>query len=303
VIDESLWRIVRGFCCDHSGNPRAIDAFGRLLDDDQEEVIRRRVRKWNDEALETLCFLITSTVDTIDNPDGSYSWIQCQGLYLTGTGASLRGLGKQEIPQDLRVWAVARLPKKVKDLVIPGSHIVPVTWVHGFSWKQWREGLAQEAAMYQKASPVLPVQAEEAQAWMWPLFVRKEIANIDWAAIESESPVTQLGKSLSKSLRKVLQQLHGKLPEDVCIHPITAPAHSCWTHGKVIAFYDWLSAGMAAAASHHKKVYPVEAPSKGSVQFRLAGTDQVLVELRADPSFPVDGTGLVISTLLGSRVA
>ncbi len=140
MIDESLWRIVRGFCCDNSGNPRAIDAFGRLLDDDQEEVIRRRVRKWDDQALETLSFCVT------------------------------------------------------------------------------------------------------------------------------------------------------------------APAHSCWTHGKMIAFYHWLSAGMAAAASHHKKVYPVEAPLKGSLQFRLVKTDEVLVELRADPSFPVDGTGLVISTLLGSQV-
>ena len=34
------------------------------------------------DALEQLSFLISATIDTIDNPDGSDTVFQCQGLYM-----------------------------------------------------------------------------------------------------------------------------------------------------------------------------------------------------------------------------
>ncbi len=108
-------------------------------------------------------------------PDGSDTVFQCQGLYPTGPQKSLLALASKEIPKRLRE-AMAIVPTRTireQQNIIVGSHIIPATWVHGFTWKQWRAGLARDAAMFQRPCKHQPKQAPEAQAWILPVFVRK----------------------------------------------------------------------------------------------------------------------------------
>src|SRR6266404_1684 len=101
-MEARLWRPVERFCRHHEFNPIVFNAFAELVDQDQEQTIRQKIKNWSSDALEELSFLISATIDTIDNPDGSDTVFQCQGLYITGPQKSLLPLASKEIPKTLR---------------------------------------------------------------------------------------------------------------------------------------------------------------------------------------------------------
>jgi hypothetical protein len=74
--------------------------------------------------------------------------------------------------------------------IIVGSRIVPATWVHGFSWKQWRAGLERGDAMFSRPCKAQPRQAPQSQAWILPVFIEKG----DFMA-ESEADVSMAGSA------------------------------------------------------------------------------------------------------------
>jgi len=64
------WRLVERFCRRPAFDPAGIEAFARLVEDDQEEAIRQRVKSWGSNARERLSFLISAVLDTVDE-DGN----------------------------------------------------------------------------------------------------------------------------------------------------------------------------------------------------------------------------------------
>jgi hypothetical protein len=298
-MNLKLWRIVERFCRTRVLDPAAFEAFAQLVEDDEEEAIRRKARTWNDQELEQLSFLISGTLDTIDNPQTPDSVLQCQGLYITGSQASLLPLGSQEIPKEIRLG----MAKSLSDVspehaqIIIGSRIVPVTWVHGFSWKHWRAALARDGAMFSLPCKKQPGQAQESQAWMLPVFVEKGYFAQELESDVPEVMVTRLGKELARALTRVFKKMHGALPADVSIHPILAAAHCCWSNAKVIAVYEWAKSAQTAAQAAGKPVLLEEGPRRGCVRVRDEQTRRVIGTLKADASFPVDGTGMVIKLL------
>jgi hypothetical protein len=93
------------------------------------------------------------------------------------------------------------------------------------------------------------------------------------------------------------------LPTDVTFHPLLAAAHSCWGHAKMIALSAWAKAVENQARSTGQLVHVEEGPRRGSLQVLNARTRQVVAALNADPSFPVDGTKLVLKFLKGGDTA
>jgi len=176
--------------------------------------MRKEIRTWSQQQLEQFSFLISGTLDTIDDPQRPNGVLQCQGLYITGSEASLLPLGSREIPKEVRL-AVAKsfsdlLPDQAR--IIIGSRIVPVTWAHGFTWKQWRAALARDGAMFSRPRKEQPMQAPESQAWILPVFVEKGHLMADLEADASEVGVSELGGELAIALERVLKEMHGALP-------------------------------------------------------------------------------------------
>src|SRR5258708_3926344 len=114
-MNLKLWRIVERFCRGQVFDLAAFGAFAQLVDESQEEAIRKKLRAWSDQELEQFSFLISGTLDTIDNPQNPNGVLQCQGLYITGSAASLLRLGSHEIPNEVRL----ALAKSLSDL-LPG---------------------------------------------------------------------------------------------------------------------------------------------------------------------------------------
>jgi hypothetical protein len=300
-MNLKLWRIVERFCRGQEFDPEAFGAFGRLVEEDQEEAIRKKIKSWSDEELEQLSFLISGTLDTIDNPQNPNGVLQCQGLYVTGSQASLLRLGNKEIPKEVRSEMVESVSHSLPDQaeIIVGSHIVPVTWVHGFSWKQWRSALARDIAMFSRPSKAQPKQAPESQAWMLPVFVEKGHLFADVQADVGEAGVSTLGTELAAALARVFETMLGSMPPDVSIHPIVAAAHVCWANAKAIAVYEWARAIKAEAQAARRAVLLEERPHRGSVRARDAQTRRIIATLNADASFPVDGTRMTIKLIMG----
>jgi hypothetical protein len=301
-MDSTLWSVVERFCRHNDANPIAFDAFAQLVEQNGEDDIRSKIKPWSEDALEQVSFLISATLDTIENPDNSETVLQCQGLYITGPQKSLLPLASREIPIQSRneIGAVLaeRLPEQ-GDIII-GSHIIPATWVHGFSWKQWRAGLARDAAMFQRPCKKQPKQAEDAQAWILPVFVTKKLfADVSVDPLEEPTGVSPMSQLLCAGIKQVLVQLHGGVPQDVWIHPVLAAAHCCWAHAKTIAICDWLKGVNAQAVANGQSILIEEAPPRGSVRVRESRTGRLVAELIGDASFPVDGTGMAIE--LSSR--
>jgi hypothetical protein len=174
-MDLKLWRVVERFCRGGDFDAAAFGAFGKLVEQDQEAAIRKKVSQWNEEELEQLSFLISGTLDTVGDPQGGERVLQCRGLYLTGSEASLVAVGSREISNQTRQGMAESVSECLPDQtrIIIGSRIVPVTWVHGFTWKQWRAGLARDVAMFSRPCKEQPRQAPESQAWILPVFVEK----------------------------------------------------------------------------------------------------------------------------------
>lgn len=299
-MNLQLWRIVERFCRGQVFDPAAFGAFAQLVEENQEDAMRKKIRAWSDQELEQFSFLISGTLDTIDNPQNPNGVLQCQGLYITGSEASLLRLGSHEIPKEVRL----ALAKSFSDLlpgqarIIIGSRIVPVTWVHGFAWNQWRAALARDSAMFSHPCKGQPKQAPESQGWMLPVFVEKGHLMADLEASVSEAGVSTLGRELTTALARVLEKIHGPLPSDVSIHPILAAAHCCWSNAKVIAVYQWAKAIQTSSQAARKPILLEEGPRRGSVRVRDARTKRVIAALRADASFPVDGTRMALKLLI-----
>ncbi|HZR18469.1 MAG TPA: hypothetical protein VFE51_14345 [Verrucomicrobiae bacterium] len=298
-MNLKLWRVVERFCRGQVYDPAAFVAFAQLVEENQEDAIRKKIRAWSDAELEQFSFLISGTLDTINNPQNPNGVLQCQGLYIIGSEASLLRLGSQEIPKEIRL-AMAKslgdlLPGQAR--IIIGSRIVPVTWVHGFAWAQWRAALARDGAMFGRPSKGQPKQSPESQAWMLPVFVEKGDLMAELEAGVSEAGVSTLGSELAGALAKVLKKMHGPLPSDVSIHPILAAAHCCWANAKMIAVYEWVKAIQTGAKAARRSVLLEEGPRRGSVRVKDARTKQVIATLKADPSFPVDGTSLALKVI------
>jgi hypothetical protein len=304
-MNLKMWRIVERFCRGQEFDPEAFGAFARLVEEDQEEAIRKKVSAWSDQELEQLSFLISGTLDTIDNPSNPGGVLQCQGLYITGSHASLLRLGSQEIPKKARLKMIQSVSHSLPDQaeIIVGSHIVPVTWVHGFSWKQWRAALARDVAMFSRPSKAQPKQAPESQAWILPVFVEKGHLFVDVPADVSEAGVSTLGTELAAALTRVFEVMLGALPSDVSVHPIVAAAHACWGNAKAIAVYDWAKAIKAGAQAAGRAVLLEEKPHRGSVRASDAQTRRIIATLNADASFPVDGTEMTIKLIMGGGPA
>jgi uncharacterized protein YbcI len=304
-MNLKMWRIVDRFCRGQEFDPEAFGAFARLVEEDQEEAIRKKIKSWSNEELEQFSFLISGTLDTIDNPQSPGGVLQCQGLYLTGSQASLLHLGNQEIPKKVRGEMVKSVSHSLPDEaeIIVGSRIVPVTWVHGFSWKQWRAALARDIAMFSRPSKVQPKQAPESQAWILPVFVEKGHLFADMQADVSEAGVSTLGTELAVALARVFKTMLGSLPPDVSIHPIVAAAHACWANAKAIAVYQWAKAIQAGAQAAGRAVLLEEKPHRGSVRARDRKTRKIIAALDADASFPVDGTGMAVQLIMGTSAA
>jgi hypothetical protein len=301
-MESRLWRPVERFCRHHEFNPTVFNAFVELVEQDEEEAIRQRIKNWSSDALEQFSFLISATIDTIDNPDGSDTVFQCQGLYITGPQESLAALGRKEIPKKLRdaIAIVSGKTIREQNEIIVGSHIIPATWVHGFTWKQWRAGLARDAAMFQRPCKNQPKQAQEAQAWILPVFVQKEIfSGLTLEEMPEQNGVSPMGQLLRVEIKNVFEQMYGVLPHDVWIHPVLAAAHCCWAQAKMIAVCEWLKGIKTKAHTLGQSVLVEEAPVRGSVQVRQAHTGNLIAALIADPSFPVDGTSLAIELSSG----
>jgi hypothetical protein len=301
-MDLKLWRVVERFCREKVLDPEAFGAFAQLVEEDHEETIRKRLRRWSQNDRAQFSFLMSGVLDTVDDPQHPKGVLQCQGLYLTGTEASLRALGAQEIPQAVRVTLAESLGGLLADQVriIIGSRIVPVTWVHGFSWKQWRAALAREGSMFSRPCKAQPSQAPESQGWILPVFVEKADLMAELEADVLETGVSAVGKKLALALARVFRKMHGDVPPDVSIHPILAAAHCCWTNAKMIAVYEWARAIQKSAQSAGQTIILEEGPRRGSVRVKDGRTKRVLATLKAEASFPVDGTGMALESLINS---
>ena len=295
MLNSERWRIIERFCLKEEYNPLAFEAFAELVDRNQEEEIRQRVEKWSSDALEQLSLLICGGLDAIPNSDGSGTFFQCAGLYLTGTQNSLISISGKEIPRLERHNMAAEVKKMNPEAgeIVIGSHIIPTTWVHGFSWKQWRAALARDAAMFERPSRSQPHQAAEAQAWMLPIFHRRELFVHPTTEYDRQDGTSSFGRLLMNQTASVFQKIHGSMPPDIRIHPIVAAAHESWCHAKMIAFTDWLAATITRLKATGQSIRIVEQP-RGSVQIQNARTSEVIAELNAAPSFPVDGTQIAI---------
>ena len=298
-MNLKLWRIVERFCRGRVFEPAAFGAFAQLVEEDQEEAIRRKILTWNDQELEQFSFLMSGTLDTIDNPQKPTGVLQCQGLYITGSEASLLPLGLREIPKEVRLALAKSLshlsPHQAQ--IIIGSRIVPATWVHGFAWNHWRAALARDDTMFSRPCKKQPIQALESQAWILPLFVEKGHFTAELEGDVSEFGVSMLGRELATALSRVFKDMHGTVPSVVSVHPILAAAHCCWSNAKVIAVYQWAKAIQTSARAARKPVLLEEGPRRGSVRIRDARTKQVIAALKADASFPVDGTKMALKLL------
>jgi hypothetical protein len=297
-MDSKLWSVVQRFCRHNGVNPLAFDAFAELVEQNAEDDIRSKIKGWSENALEQVSFLVSATLDTIYDPDNSERIFQCQGLFITGPQKSLLPLASREIPNksrnEMRAVLAEKLPEQ-GDIII-GSHIIPATWVHGFTWKQWRAGLARDAAMFQRPCKKQPKQAEDAQAWILPVFVTKSLfPPVPADPMEEPTGVSSLGRLLCAGIKRVLVQMHGGIPQDVRVHPVLAAAHCCWAHAKTIAMCDWLNAVKAQAVTHRQSILIEEAPTRGSVRVKDSRTGHLVAELVGDASFPVDGTRLAIA--------
>ena len=66
----------------------------------------------------------------------------------------------------------------------------------------------------------------------------------------------------------------------------------------MIAVYEWAKAIQTGAKAARQSILLEEGPRRGSVRARDARTKQVITTLRADPSFPVDGTRLALKLII-----
>ena len=275
-MPAEAWRLVERFCRRPAFDPAAIEAFARLVEDDQEEAIRRRVKSWGSKARERLSFLISATLDTVDHPADASTVLQCQGLYVTGSLKSLLPLGSKDLPKAVRVAmaksAQGALPQGAG--LIVGSRILPATWVHGFPWKQWRAALAREGPMFEQPCKVQPRQAPRSQAWMLPVFLEKGPPEPGQAEPESANGVTELGRQLASGLARALVNVAGVLPTGVTLHPLLAAAHSCWGHARMIALCAWAKSVENQARSTGRLVHVEEGPRRGSLRVLNARTRQ-----------------------------
>jgi hypothetical protein len=301
-MNLKLWRVVERFCRDEVFDAGAFEAFAQLVEEDQEAAIRKKVSRWTEEALEQLSFLISGTLDTVGQPHDRDRVLQCRGLYITGSEASLLALGKSELSSQTRKRMaqsiIGSLPDKTR--IIIGSRIVPATWVHGFTWKQWRAGLARDVAMFNRPGKAYPKQAPESQAWILPVFVEKNDILADLEPDVSAAGVSGLGMALADALARFLNGTSGSLPSDVSIHPILAAAHVCWLNAKMIAVYEWARAIQTRALAAGRTVLFEERPCRGSAEARDARTGKTIATLKADASFPVDGTRMTLQLLMDS---
>ena len=298
-----LWRVVERFCRGGVFDASAFDAFAQLVEEDQEAAIRKKVSRWNETELEQLSFLISGTLDTVvDRQDGDCI-LQCRGLYLTGPESSLSALGRREISNRVRNGLTEVVSEFLPDhtRIIVSSRVVSVTWVHGFTWKQWRAGLARDAAMFSRPCQAQPKQAPESQAWILPVFVEKGDLLADLEPDISAVGVSALGTALAEALTGYLSRPSDSMPEDISIHPILAAAHCCWANAKTIAVYEWAKRIQSQARAAGRIVLLEESPRRGSVRARDARTKEIIATLKADASFPVDGTALAIQLLMDGR--
>lgn len=302
-MNLKLWRVVERFCRGGVVDLAAFGAFAQLVEEDQESAVRKKVSRWSDQELEQLSFLISGTLDTVPDPRNENGFLQCQGLYLTGSEAALIALGKREIPTEARLGLAqslsGSLPGQIR-LVI-GSRIVPATWVHGFDWRQWRAALARDGAMFSQPCKTQPRQAPESQAWILPVFVEKAQLTAELAVDVSAAGVSRVAMELAGALAQYLSRVHGQLPSDVSIHPLLAAAHSCWAHAKMIAVHEWAGAVQVRAQADGRTIRLEERP-RGSVRARDSRTKEIVATLKADASFPVDGTGIAISLIMDESV-
>ena len=294
------WRMVERFCRGGLFDVAAFDAFPQLVDADEESAVRKKVSRWRDKELEQLSFLMSGTLDTVAHPLNPECVLQCQGLYLTGSENSLRGLGKGEIPQAVRRRMEKSVQKSLPNQtrLSVGSHIVPATWVHGFGWKQWRAALAGDGAMFSRPCQAQPRQAREAQAWILPVIVEKEHLLAEVETDVSAAGVSALGLRLAEALTRYLRGRHRLLTPDVRIHPFL---HSCWTHGKIIAVFEWAKAVQTRAQAAGRAVMVKEHPRRGSMQISDVETGEIMAAIEPDASFPVDGTHMAIQLIVTGR--
>ena len=299
-MNRKLWHVVERFCRGGILDESAFRAFGQLVESDQEAAIRRRVQSWSEAALEQLSLLMSGTLDTVGDPGSDHRVLQCRGLYLTGPEASLLPLGKREIPVPARkrITELVSQSGPHQTRIILGSRIVPVTWVHGFSWKQWRAGLARDDAMFTRPCKAQPRQAPESQAWILPVFIEKEHLLTDLGLEVSADGVSEIGRALAQGLTHYFQEVNDALPSDLTIHPILAAAHCCWANAKTIAVYEWAQGVQAREQAAGRSLVLEERPHRGAVQARDAETKRIVATLQADASFPVDGTGMAIQLLM-----
>jgi hypothetical protein len=294
------WRIVQRFCRGRVFDPAAFGAFAQLVEEDQESAVREKVRHWRDEELEQLSFLISGTLDTVDDPQKHNGVLQCQGLYLTGSESSLVALGKREIPKEVRSEMAKSLSQSLPEQtrIIIGSHIVPATWVHGFSWKQWRRALARDEAMFSRPCKAQPRQVPESQAWILPVFVEKRDLLAELETDVSVAGVSELSRALADLLAGFFSKTTDAWPSDVALHPILAAAHACWANAKMIAVYQWAKTIQSCAQAEGRAILIEERPHRGAVQVRDARTRRIIAAMKPDASFPVDGTRMAIQMIV-----
>ena len=96
------WPVVERFCRGGGFDSAAFGAFAQLVEDDQEGAVRKKISRWTTEELEQLSFLISGTLDTVAHPQNQNGVLQCQGLHITGSEASVVALGNREIPKEVR---------------------------------------------------------------------------------------------------------------------------------------------------------------------------------------------------------
>ena len=299
-MNLKLWQTVERFCRKGIVDAAAFDAFAQLVEDDQESAIRKKVNCWNEAELEQLSFLISATLDTVEDQQDPDCILQCRGLYITGSESSLTALGNCEIPNQVRKELAESMSESLpgQTRIIIGSRIVSVTWVHGFTWKQWRAGLARDTAMFSRPCQAQPRQAPESQAWILPVFVEKRDMLADMEPDLLETGVSGLGIKLSDALVQFFSSIKAELSSDIAFHPILAAAHCCWANAKVIAVYEWAKRIQTHAHAAGRTIFLEERPHRGSVRARDARTKEIIATLNADASFPVDGTAMAIKLLM-----
>lgn len=304
-MNGKLWRTVQRFCHGSDFDPEAFEAFAQIVEEEGENDVRQGVTGWNDAKLERLSLLMSGTLDTVDHPRKAGGVLQCQGLYVTGAEGSLRLLGGREIPPEVRSEMAELLDESLQDQtqLIVGSHVVPVTWVHSFTWKQWRAALSRHGAMFSPPGRVQPKQATEAQGWILPIFFDKDDIQTDLEADVAAAGISGLGLRLAESLARYFRRVPGGLPDDVSIHPVMAAAHSCWMHAKMIATHDWARRIQTRAQASGLQLRFEEAPQRGSVQVKNMSSGELVAALEADASFPVDGTGMVLQLITQGPVS